>query len=262
MGVGLIVLTVACMNTFGYERYKNPTNETANCSTCHGDFTDGTSTKGSVFFGNNKHTMHRANGLMETDCDLCHTSGDNRNPFTGSSDGKNEVPGLGCTGCHEAVGLRAHHTANGVTECAGCHDDSALSAVPENVKPPYYGTSLTQVDNPCNDVPTKYLNENWTENDFIGLDNDGNNVYDTLDPACTPYRIIGVAQEGNDVRITWETAGGRTDVLQVAPGGTAPYLDLGLPLLIPGTGPVTTNVLDVGGAIAVPARVYRMRLIP
>ena len=111
-------------------------------------------------------------------------------------------------------------------------------------------------------MPTKYLNENWSETEFLGLDNDGNNVYDALDPACTPFRIVGITREGDDVRVTWETAGGRTDVLQDAGTAAGAYSDLGPPLLIPGTGPVTTNFLDIGGATNSPSRSYRLNLIP
>ncbi|MDH3227886.1 MAG: hypothetical protein OEM67_12480, partial [Thermoleophilia bacterium] len=88
-----------------FERY----NDGCNNAACHGAFTDATTPKGSVFPGNSKHTMHRSNQAMNTECDLCHSAGDGNNPFTGSSDGTNDNPGLGCTGCHDKWGLRAHH---------------------------------------------------------------------------------------------------------------------------------------------------------
>jgi hypothetical protein len=55
---------------------------------------------------------------------------------------------------------------------------------PENTKPPYYGTVDTRADNPCNLVAESNINENWTIGDFVGLDNDGDGVYDGADSDC------------------------------------------------------------------------------
>ena len=206
--------------------------------------------------------MHRSNGYMNTDCSLCHAGNDNRNPWIGSSDGTGNNEGLGCIGCHVGPGLRKHHAVNGVGTCAtaGCHDQPEV-ALPENVPPPYYGTADTEVDNPCNDVAASNINENWSIGDFLGTDNDGNNVYDRLDPACSPYQILAIAREGNDVRVTWETTGGRTDVLQAAVDVAGPYSDVGSPITIPGTSTLTTNAVEVGTATD-PDRYYRVRLVP
>ena len=171
-----------------YPRYND------GCQNCHGAFTDGTSPAGTVFPANNKHEMHRGASYMATNCNLCHTTGDNFNPFLGSSNGTANNPGVGCTGCHgqdyggsigaRSAGLRAHHAANGVTLCTECHSDPA--PLPENVKPPYYGTPDTRVDDACNLAPG-YL-ENWSIGDTRGLDNDGDNLYDTDDPDVVWYR--------------------------------------------------------------------------
>jgi hypothetical protein len=120
---------------------------------------------------------------MNTECDLCHTSGDGRNPFIGSSDGTGNNPGLGCTGCHVEFGLRAHHAVNSITQCAGCHPNDP-TPTPENTIPAYYGTADTNVDMPCNPDPQANINENWTIGDFEGIDNDGDNLYDGNDPDC------------------------------------------------------------------------------
>ena len=94
------------------------------------------------------------------------------------------------------------------------------------------------------------------------MDNDGNNVYDRLDPACSPYRITAITVEGNDIRIVWETVGGRTDLLQVAPEVGSTYSGVGAPMVIPGADVVTTNRVEVGGATKGPLRIYRLELIP
>jgi len=184
-----------------YERYKHPTSGTGNCSTCHGDFTDDTSPVNVMFPSGDKHRMHRDNGSMDTACDLCHTSGDDRNPFIGSSDGTGDTPGLGCVGCHGraedagqdlisnglGAGLRQHHHQAGVTTCANCHTDADpmdAVVVGEHVSPPYYGSVDTLVAMPCNPSALANVNENWSVGDFIGLDNDGDGLFDLDDPDC------------------------------------------------------------------------------
>jgi cysteine-rich repeat protein len=114
---------------------------------------------------------------------LCHSTGDGRDPYIGSSDGTGNNPGLGCTGCHAELGLRAHHAVNGITQCAGCHPNDPAPA-PENTMPVYYGTADTNADMPCNPDPQANINENWTIGDFEGTDNDGDNLYDGEDPDC------------------------------------------------------------------------------
>ena len=172
-----------------FERYKNDAG--GSCSDCHGDFTDSTSPKSTVFPTGGKHTMHRDSSYMSSECNLCHTKGDSRNPYLKSSDGtKSNDPGLGCIGCHLAEGLRAHHAAHGVTQCAICHP-SDEPPPPENTVPPYYGTADTKVDSPCNGVAAANTNENWSVGDFLGLDNDGNTLYDMADFACGPAAFTG-----------------------------------------------------------------------
>jgi hypothetical protein len=68
-----------------------------------------------------------------------------------------------------------------------CHSDTDpanYTPVGEHVSPPYYGTGDTNVDGPCNSVAQHNINENWTLEDFIGLDNDGDGLYDLNDPDC------------------------------------------------------------------------------
>lgn len=181
--VALAALVIWLPHASAYERYNG------GCQNCHGAFTDGTSTKGSVFPSDNKHAMHRASSNMNTDCDLCHTSGDGRDPWIGSSDGTVDTPGMGCIGCHEAAGLRAHHLDAGVSTCLTCHPSDPTPPA-ESVPPPYYGSVDTNADNSCNTVMAAEVNENWTVGDFVGLDNDGDGLYDANDPDCgTPGEV-------------------------------------------------------------------------
>jgi len=180
-----------------YPRYNS------GCNNCHGSFTGSTSPKGTIFPGNSKHTMHRSSSEMGTNCNLCHTDGDDRNPFMNLSNGTANTPGLGCVGCHgrdyggatgvSGVGLRAHHAANGVTVCAGCHP-SDPTPLPESVAPPYYGSVDTNADDPCNNGPD-FL-ENWSIGDTDGIDNDGDNVYDTADDDCAAGCVADIDGDG------------------------------------------------------------------
>lgn len=248
----LALLVLGCYtSSLAYEDY-------GGCASCHGDFRGSTSTKGTIFPNNNNHDMHRNSSNMGTACNLCHFGSDRVPTFIGKSNGTSNNSGLGCTGCHVSAGLRAHHVNNGVTECLDCHD--AEVAPPENVKPPYYGTPDTKANNPGNTVQVANTNENWSVGDFLGLDNDGNNLYDLADYAIGPYRILSISPEGNNVRVTWLTAGGRTNTVQAAAAVSATYSDLGASVVIPGVGLVTTNFLDVGGATNL-ARFYRMKSV-
>lgn len=213
----LLLPVIALLSTQprAFDRYQDGCNSGA----CHGVFTDALSTKGSVFPADNKHEMHRASSAMNTDCDLCHTSGDNRNPFIGSSNGTSSNPGLGCTGCHTGPGLRKHHENNGVTDCEGCHGAQAGGV--ESAVPTYYGTSDTNADNPCNPVAAANVNENWTIGDFEGLDNDGDNLYDGADSAdcagaATPGEAAQLIVDAHDatlgtLTLSYTSACGATD---------------------------------------------------
>ena len=196
--LAVAILLFSASNTEAYSQYAG------SCDTCHGDFTGGTSPTGNTFPGDDKHQMHRANGEMNTDCALCHTStGDN--PMIGSSAGTANNTGYGCVGCHGRLedagndgisaglgaGLRQHHYNAGFTGCAGCHSDANpvnYTPVGEDVEPPYYGVAAdSNVAMSCNPTQVSGANENWTIGDFTGLDNDGDLMYDAAaDGDCVP----------------------------------------------------------------------------
>lgn len=78
---------------------------------------------------------------------------------------------------------------------------------------------------------------------------------------ASAFRIVVVAREGNSIRVTWNTGGGRTNILEAASNLTNNYSNLSGNILIPGSGKATTNYVDVGGATNAPARFYRVRLV-
>jgi hypothetical protein len=261
IGASLLALAAACNTSQAYERYND------GCQTCHGAFTGSTSPQGTQFPNGDKHRMHRNNSNMGTDCVLCHRSDDNDNPFIGSSDGvPPTVAGLGCTGCHVASGLRKHHATTGTTACysggSGCHGAGPETAPAENVFPPYYGNGYTKCNNPGNTALVANTNENWSVGDFIGLDNDGNNLYDAADFAITPYRVLSTTKEGNNVRVTWQTAGGRKDAMQASGVVNGVYSNVSTTITIPGVGVVTTNYLDLGAVTSRSKRFYRVTNVP
>jgi PKD repeat protein len=103
-------------------------------------------------------------------------------------------------------------------------------------------------------------------------DGDGqNNLAEYLagtDPTnnASAFRIISIAREGNNIRVTWNTGGGTTNVLQAAVGDeyggyTNGFVNLSGLIIIPGSGDTTTNSVDTGGATN-SCRYYRIRLVP
>lgn len=191
-----LVSLICWSDAVAYERYND------GCESCHGAFTDDTSTKGSVFPGEDKHNMHSSSEEMGTLCDLCHSKGDGNDPFIGSSSGTANNAGIGCNGCHEPLGMRAHHQINAVTSCSFCHPGDPTPPTEDSV-PPYYGTADTNASGPCNDLASARTNENWTVGDFLGSDNDGDGLYDGADPDCgavssTPGEVLGLRVTAHD----------------------------------------------------------------
>ena len=77
-------------------------------------------------------------------------------------------------------------------------------------------------------------------------------------------RIDSIVRQGNDMRLTWTTVAGKTNVLQAANGAadgsySNNFTDIFTVTNMVGT---VTNYLDVGAATNFPARYYRVRLVP
>ena len=92
------------------------------------------------------------------------------------------------------------------------------------------------------------------------------NNFAVWNEATIPVAITKVAQEGNNMRITWNTVAGGTNFVQ-ATRGTASgsysnnFSDISTGIVVPGSGAVTTNFVESGGATNRPARYYRVRLV-
>ncbi len=86
---------------------------------------------------------------------------------------------------------------------------------------------------------------------------------DPLDSA-SGLRVLNIQRLGTDLKLTWLTVGGSTNVVQLANpiisgNYTNSYISLAT-LFVPGSGTVTTNWVDVGGATNAPSRYYRIQL--
>jgi PKD repeat protein len=85
--------------------------------------------------------------------------------------------------------------------------------------------------------------------------------------SASALRIISILPQGDDVVITWATAGVRTNAIQATLGDgnggyTNNFIDISGSIMIPVNGDTTTNFLDAGGATNTPSRYYRIRLVP
>ena len=81
------------------------------------------------------------------------------------------------------------------------------------------------------------------------------------------FRVTAISREGSNVRVTWQTLGGETNVLQAVNSGPGEsyntnFVDLPQQIIVAGVGLTITNSLDVGGATNKPSRYYRVRLVP
>jgi PKD repeat protein len=105
----------------------------------------------------------------------------------------------------------------------------------------------------------------------IDADGDGqNNLAEFLagtDPTngASALRITSIATQGTNILVSWTTGAGKTNALQVTSGGPGgSYATNGFADIFTVTNAVgtTTNYLDVGAAINMPVRFYRVRLVP
>jgi poly(beta-D-mannuronate) lyase len=98
----------------------------------------------------------------------------------------------------------------------------------------------------------------------VDPDSDGDGLTDLqeylagTDPndSASTFRITAIAQEGNDIRITWIMGAGKTNALQAAGDNYSAIFT------ITNTTGTMTNYLDVGTATNAPTHFYRVRLVP
>jgi autotransporter-associated beta strand protein len=82
------------------------------------------------------------------------------------------------------------------------------------------------------------------------------------------FQILSVVPQGNDIVLTWQAAGIRTNAVQSSPGdGSGDYSNnfsdiIGSQTIFPSVGDAVTNFTDLGGATNAASRFYRVRLIP
>jgi hypothetical protein len=86
---------------------------------------------------------------------------------------------------------------------------------------------------------------------------------DPTNPAAA-FRITSVVSTGNSLFITWKMGPGKTNALQSTSGAASGYTTNGFTDLFVVTNTVgtVTDYLDVAAATNVPARFYRVRLVP
>jgi PKD repeat protein len=186
-----------------YESYHDPAqDDTGYCADCHPGFTSG--------FSDVTHALHTGgDDPVTTNCNLCHDGIGRNNPLTMWSVGDAD-DGLGCAGCHgrdygetigadhrglpiaglpksSGFGLRKHHLNSGINVCLGCHADVLQADIePEDVGPLYYARADVSLGGSPVDSCTNEDSANTEPlgNDSVGLDNDGDHLYDATDPDC------------------------------------------------------------------------------
>ena len=94
-----------------------------------------------------------------------------------------------------------------------------------------------------------------------------NNPSNSPAPAASSFQILSLARQSNDMLLTWQTFGGSTNVVQAANGGasgnynTNSFMNISPSIITLGSGLVTTNYLDSGGATNTPSRFYRIEMV-
>jgi cysteine-rich repeat protein len=192
--LALVVLSMWGPEAEAFKFYSVGISDTGNCADCHSGYRDTSdyfSNKDGAFWGTSLHNGHLNNTAIGGNCSNCHygadTSGRQVN-LSSSANAADGVNAISCSGCHEPLGLRAHHAANGITDCADCHSDPTPPN--EDVAPPWYGSVLNDFTG-TNLEPCNANGEEDFAGSTLGLDNDGDNLYDTADPDCAQPPVCG-----------------------------------------------------------------------
>jgi hypothetical protein len=84
-------------------------------------------------------------------------------------------------------------------------------------------------------------------------------VYVTPPDYPLDEQITDIDFEGTDIRLTWSSVGGRAYVVQATSNLAAGFIDISGPIIVPGTGRMTSNFVDLAAASS-PQRFYRLRI--
>ncbi|MGD0947538.1 MAG: hypothetical protein ABSA52_08915 [Candidatus Binatia bacterium] len=214
--VAVLVLVIWAVRSEAYQTYSKNRDAT-NCQACHGDFRapDYISLHNETPW--NIDLMSGHYDMVSSECFACHQLTGFFPVSTDTSAGAGGLSPMGCVGCHgreqdaghdnvsagRGAGLRQHHFRAGVTLCADCHTDANPAnylPVGENIPPFNYFTPDAAHPN----KPTDPCNANGSESKFgpVGLDNDGNGLYDLADPACqAPPVCVGNCHASGTVTV-------------------------------------------------------------
>ncbi len=111
-------------------------------------------------------------------------------------------------------------------------------------------------------------NDNPTADATADPDGDGQNNYSEFlshtDPMNTTsvLRLLNSTRENNGLKLSWQTHGGVTNVVQAAGSIDGVYTNISPTFVIPGDEDVITNYFDPEGVADFPGRFYRIRLVP
>jgi hypothetical protein len=201
-----------------YQLYSQDQNSVGNCAQCHKGFRETNlyfSHKDNENWSNSLHNIHVGDIIPSATCGWCHFGSGTSNRqvnLSSSSVAADGTNAIACSGCHgrleDANGVTAvgtgwgaglrqlHFNANrnidigggtmvSTQVCATCHADSnptSFTPAGEDVLPPFYDATAidpTPLD-PCNETGR---GEHF-EGSVVGLDNDGDLLYDTADTDC------------------------------------------------------------------------------
>ncbi len=126
--------------------------------------------------------------------------------------------------------------------------DTVGDGIPNWWRQQYFGISSSTNAASCITCDFDGTGQNNQFKFFAGLD--------PTNPASA-FRIISLAPQGNNLLATWTTVGGHSNVLQSTLGRNVgsysnQFIDFSPVIVVPGTGPTTTNFLIVG-ALTPPA---------
>ncbi|PYI80311.1 MAG: hypothetical protein DME26_21835, partial [Verrucomicrobia bacterium] len=79
---------------------------------------------------------------------------------------------------------------------------------------------------------------------------------------ASPFHILAIAREGDDLRINWADAAGRTNVVEATSDPSGSYTNISPNIVILGNGVGVTNYLDAGAATNASLLLYRIRVVP